>query len=433
MTAHIEPRTPLELGLLEEKLWRVLLETAVAAGLDPAKFTGTHQEIVAQVVAFLEQTYQSTGNHHRSGKRPPHPKPSGVTVFKGLSRRKKVKPPPVSQAVPPIIICGVPGTGKTTFLSLLDIALRRTLDLPDAITTQMSKGNGPSHLVQKRLFNGRPVSLLSVRKWTQLLYFYAWDTKSHRLELEKGDAFIRERLRPMRVVFADEVEMTGYSPTLPNIARQGILVLGSSNQYAFSQLADELMPPRIYRFTGDDMRLGDPADALVDDEDAAWKLFERARQRPLYHYGRLPYQLLPSGKTLYALLNFHEAVNAPLLEAEWLHFCQTAHRQTSLESQPPLTLLFEQFSLDTLQRNYNAIIRFITLFDAIEQLGVGVLILNEGEGLSLSRAGLTQMKTVIESANDVPAAIKAHTLVGIERATSRIGQAAVRAKHFMEG
>ena len=84
---------------------------------------------------------------------------------------------------------------------------------------------------------------------------------------------------PCGLSFADEVEMSGYSPTLPNIARQGILVLGSSNQYALAQLADELMPPRIYRFTGDDMRLGDPADALVDDEDAAWELFERARQR----------------------------------------------------------------------------------------------------------------------------------------------------------
>jgi hypothetical protein len=236
----------------------------------------------------------------------------------------------------------------------------------------------------------------------------------------------------MRVVFADEVEMTGYSPTLPDIARQGILVLGSSNQYAFSQLADELMPPRVYRFEGEDMRLGNPADALVSEGEAAWELFVRVRERPYSLYGRLYYQLLSSSHTLYALLNFHEAVNAPLLEAEWLHFCQTAYRQTSLQSQPPLTLLFERFSLDSLQGNYNAIIRFIMLFDAIEQLGVGVLIQNEGEGLELSREALAQMKAAIERANDVPADIKAHTLVGIDRATSRIGQAAVRARHFME-
>jgi hypothetical protein len=295
----------------------------------------------------------------------------------------------------------------------------------------MSKPNGQTHGIQKRLFNGRPTSLLSVRKWTQLLYFYAWDTESHRLELEKGNDFIRETLRPMRVIFADEVEMTGYSPTLPDIARQGILVLGSSNQYAFSQLADELMPPRIYRFTGDDMRQGNPTDALVNEGDAAWQLFERVRDRPYHLYGRLYYQLLQSSSTLYALLNFHEAVNAPLLEAEWLHFFQTAHHQTSLEHQPPLTLLFERFSLDALHSNYNAIIRFIALFDAIEQLGVGVLIQNEGEEMELSRAALAQMKTAIENAPDVPPEIKTHTMVGIDRATSRIGQAAVRARHFM--
>jgi hypothetical protein len=337
--------------------------------------------------------------------------------------------------VPPIIICGIPGTGKTTFLALLDIALRQTLHLPDAIEPEMSKPNGQTYHIQKRWFNGRPTSLLSVRKWTQLLYFYAWDTEAHRLELEKSSEFIREKLRPMRVIFADEVEMAGYSPTLPDIARQGILVLGSSNQYAFSQLADELIPPRIYRFTGDDMRQGNPGDALVSEGEAAWELFGRVRQRPYHLYGRLYYQLLAHSSSLYALLNFHEAVNAPLLESEWLHFCQTAYRQTSqtsLESQPPLTLLFERFSLETLSSDYNAIIRFITLFDAIEQLGVGVLIQNEGEGLELSRAALAQMKAAVENALDVPAEIKAHTVVGIDRATSRIGQAAVRARHFIE-
>ena len=402
------------------------MATAVTAGLDPTKFTDTHREIVGQVAAFLSQDEQAAQQTNHKGARR-----LSQIVPRWLG--KKSQPSANRQSVSPIIISGIPGTGKTTFLSLLDIALRQTLPLSDAIAPEMSKGNGQHYVVQKRLFNGRSTSLLSVRKWTQLLYFYAWDTDTHRLELEKGNQFIRETLLPMRVVFADEVEMTGYSPTLPDLARQGLLVLGSSNQYAFSQLADELMPPRIYRFEGDDMRLGNPADALVNEGDAAWALFERGRQRPLLDYGRLPYQLLPSGSTLYALLNFHEAVNAPLLEAEWLHFCQTAHQQTSFESQPPLTLLFHQFSLATLQGNYNAIIRFITLFDAIEQLGVGVLIQNEGEGLELSREALAQMKAAIESATDVPADIKAHTLVGIDRATSRIGQAAVRARHFMGG
>ena len=415
---------------LQAKLWAALLITADSAGLDPTKFTSTHQEIVGHVAHFLEQD-DLLINHQDTQKTTPRL----PQILPRLWRKRDDNNMPSNsgEPVPPIIICGIPGTGKTTFLALLDIVLRQTLHLPDNITPEMSKSNGQMHHIQKRLFNGRSTSLLSVRKWTQLLYFYAWDTSTHRLELEKGNQFIREKLRPMRVILADEVEMTGYSPTLPDIARQGILVLGSSNQYAFTQLADELVPPRIYRFAGDDMRQGNPGDALVNEGEPAWELFTRVRERPYHLYDRLYYQLLSSHHTLYALLNFHDAVNAPLLEAEWLHFCQNAYRQTSLESQPPLTLLFERFSLDTLYSNYNAIIRFISLFDAIEQLGVGVLIQNDGEGLELSRAALAQMKTAIEAATDVPPAIKAHTLVGIDRATSRIGQAAVRAHHFLPG
>ena len=35
-------------------IWREIEETAVSANLDPTKFTDTHREIVAQIVAFLQ-------------------------------------------------------------------------------------------------------------------------------------------------------------------------------------------------------------------------------------------------------------------------------------------------------------------------------------------------------------------------------------------
>jgi hypothetical protein len=93
--------------------------------------------------------------------------------------------------------------------------------------------------------------------------------------------------------------------------------------------------------------------------------------------------------------------------------------------------LFDGLALDALQKNYNAIIRFIALFDAIEQLGVGVLVRQKADAVPLSRQSLTEMKTAVEQAPDVSQEIKEKTVVGLDRATSRIGQAAMRAQHFI--
>ncbi len=184
------------------------------------------------------------------------------------------------------------------------------------------------------------------------------------------------------------------------------------------------------------MRLGDPSDALVAKSDAVWQVFERIEERPFRQFEPLSYQRIRENATVYALLNFDDAVNAPLLEAEWLDFFQTSYQQMShagalLQTGSPYVLLFDGFSMQALQTNYNAIIRFITLFDAIEQLGVGVLIKDSGEGLSLSRQALEEMKLLIQNRTDVSREIKEKTLVGLDRATSRIGQAAVRARHYV--
>jgi hypothetical protein len=407
---------------LKEMIWAALWQTAVAAGLDHEKFGDIHDEIIGHIADFLTESPHSAKM------------PVGWSKFLPMRVREesngRLTEPrrrlPRPQTIPPIILCGIPGTGKTTFLSLLDIVLRHRLHLPDNLKPEMQKGSDQTHHLQKRLFNGQPTSLLSVRKWTQLLHFFMWDTAVHRINQNDLQRFIQTTLVPMRVLFTDEVEMTGYSPTLPDLARQGILVVGSSNQQTFPQLSRQLVPPRIYPVAGTDMRQGNPMDAVVTADDPAWSLFAQLQAQPPHRFQELPYHAWQRGGATVVLVDFATAVNAPLLEAEWLAFFQTVWQASG-----HLVLLFAGFDLDTLQKNYNAIIRFIALFDAIEQLGVGVLVRQKADAVPLSRQSLLDMKTAVEQAPDVSQEIKEKTAVGLDRATSRIGQAAMRAQHFI--
>jgi hypothetical protein len=390
-------------------IWQEIEATAVSANLDPAKFTDTHREIVAHIVSFLRMPPVGPSSKEES------------TIWSkwlplgknGNGKRPSPPPPPA-----PLIICGEPGTGKTTFLNVLDVVLRRAFNLPDKIEPVMHKGRY-HYPVTKRLLNGRPISLLSVKKWADLLHFYTWDRQLHGLVRDDRDAFIQETLLPMRLIFADEVEMTGYAPTLPDLARQGLLIIGTSNQRQFVQLEEMLVPPHIYTFGGVDLRAGSPIDAVAQPDDPAWAIFDRLQAQPTAQFERLSYQQQQQGGVLFVRLDFETAVRAPLLENEWAAFFH------SLQPQPadPLVLLLDDFALDSLRTDYNAIIRFVSLFDLIEQQGVGVLVRNTIGPAELSREALSHMKITIHAARGVPEAIKVKTAVGIDRATSRIGQA----------
>ena len=113
------------------------------------------------------------------------------------------------------------------------------------------------------------------------------------------------------------------------------------------------------------------------------------------------------------------AVHAPLLENDWATFLQTLPRQPD----EPLIFLLDDFLLDILRTDYNAIIRFVSLFDLIEQQGIGVLVRNQSGAAELSREALSHMKITIHAARGVPEEIKVKTAVGIDRCISRIGQA----------
>ncbi len=401
------------------EIWREIEQTAVSAGLDPTKFSDTHQEILAHIVTFLQQPPPASPVEERNGWSKWLPRLAAGR--NGDGERPSGPPPPA-----PIIICGEPGTGKTTFLNVLDVVLRRVFALPDNIQPMMHKGSY-HYTVSKRFMSGLPVSLLSVKKWADLLHFYTWDRQEHRMVTTDRAAFIRETLQPMRLIFADEVEMTGYAPTLPVLARHGLLVIGTSNQHRFTQLEEMLVPPRIYTFGGVDLRAGSPADAIVQPNDPAWTIFDKLQGLPIEQHEQLAYQQQIVADVLFLRLDFATAVHAPLLENEWSNFIQTLPGQVG----DPLIFLLDNFSLDILRTDYNAIIRFVSLFDLIEQQGIGVLMRNPAAEAELSREALTHMKITIHAARGVPEAIKVKTAVGIDRCISRVGQAGHKAHQYI--
>ena len=150
-------------------------------------------------------------------------------------------------------------------------------------------------------------------------------------------------------------------------------------------------------------------------------------------YERLPFHTQLEAGTVLVKLDFSEAVNAPLLENEWVTFFRTSYQRAVdnfyvAQIDKPYVLLLDQFSLDLLTRDYNAVMRFTYLFDAVEQLGVGVLVRNVDSQPELTREAIEQMKVVMQNSRDVSEDVKRKTLAGVDRLTSRLGQAGNQAK-----
>ncbi len=411
---------------LASKIWDHVITVGQTAGLDTTKFGDDHEKIVGRVAAFLTSEFPDPAESLEEKK-----ENSGWGSF-WWNKEKEVSN---ETALSPIVICGVPGTGKTTFLYVLDRVLRDKLGLPDTISSEMKNFHGRTYQVPKRMFCGGPVSLLSVRKWSELHRFYAWDITNHRFVRPRLEDFIDRTLAPMQIVFADEVEPSGYSPTLPDMTARNLLVIGTSNQYDFPQLELEANSPIIYRFEGPDLRSGDPADAVIWPYEPVWGLFDKLGGQPMYKAERLPYQTLLTVDSLVIMVDFRQAVQAPMYETEWYQFLTKAWDELtgqpgSLKPDSKYTLLMQGFSLDELRTDYNAIIRFVWLFDAIEQLGIGVLVRNGEQPAELSREAFNHMKVTIHTSRNITDEVRERTLVGIDRVVSRIGQAGIRARQI---
>ncbi len=416
-------RKPAELSA---EIWDHVISVGQTAGLDTTKFGEDHKEIVGRVADFLTTELPDPDQSLEQKKE---------NAGWGSFWWNRAENDSVETALSPIVICGVPGTGKTTFLYVLDRVLRDRLGLPDAISPEMKNFHERTYQVPKRMFCGGSVSLLSVRKWSELHRFYAWDITNHRFVRPRLEDFIDRTLAPMRIVFADEVEPSGYSPTLPDMTSRNLLVIGTSNQYDFPQLELEANSPIIYRFEGPDLRSGDPADSVIWPYESVWELFDKLGNQPVYRAERLPYQTLLDVDSLVIMVDFREAVQAPMYETEWYQFLTKAWdeltgRPGSLQPDSKYTLLMQGFSLDELRTDYNAIIRFVWLFDAIEQLGIGVLVRNGEQPAELTREAFNHMKVTIHTSRNVTDEVRERTLVGIDRVVSRIGQAGIRARQI---
>ena len=406
-----------ESAAVAARLWQAVNELAATAGLDNKLFGRQHRELVTVIAAFLAEPTRA------------RPTPPGD---RRRWTRPGANPAPAPAPVTPIIICGIPGTGKTTFLALLDTVLRGVFGLPDRIQPVMSKHDGSQFPIQKREICGQPISLLSVSKLSQLLHFYAWDLNRHGFDDADLDDFIYNTLLPMRIIFADEVETTGFSPTIPDLASRGLLVIGSSNQTRFEQLERELVPPHILTFTGEDLRRGNPAQAVVPRQHTLQELFAELSAHTHYQYEFLTYGCRLEEEISYLYIDFEAAIYAPLLETKWVRLFQEVLNHTTGGAQPlglqtPLILLLDNFSLDILAVNYNATIRFISLFDAVEQHGLGVLVRHAPDSLVLSPETIAAVKETIREAPIANLKLKQSTLSGIDRWSSRLGQAAFRA------
>ncbi|MEM8856760.1 MAG: hypothetical protein AAGD96_00470 [Chloroflexota bacterium] len=434
---------------LETQIWDAVLEKAADAKLDISKFGDDHREIVFRIAQFLkleeppdeeefaddEEDAEESADDEETEPTEAELRAENERSWLNILNWLRSNTAEEDSDLPffsPIIICGVPGTGKTTFLNVLDSVLRDKIGLPDLIEEQMVNRFGRKFFVPKRKFAGFPVTLLSVRKWSELFHFFSWDITQHRFDREMLKEFVDESVAPMRVVFADEIEISGYSPTLPDMTARNILVVGTSNQYDFPQLDSEELQPKIYRFEGEDLRQGDPTDAVVQPDEPHWTLFDTVSEQPVFEHERLEHQTYSTNEFGALLIDFRAAVNAPMHETQWFTFLTRLMNDTlGGQAGDNMVLLMDSFSLDNLRTDYNAIIRFVWLFDAIEQLGVGVLVRNDSAVAELSTEALNHMKVTIHTARGVTEEVKSRTLVGIGRVTSRVGQAGVKARDIL--
>ncbi|MEM7798789.1 MAG: hypothetical protein AAF633_06350 [Chloroflexota bacterium] len=436
---------------LTDEIWEAVLDKADDADLDSSLLGENHKEIVRLIAAYLTSEDERLDEQHRRRRANEALAEQQREIRDKIKsrRRRKQEPTPEEEAIlaqepvtvidpiNPILLCGPPGTGKTTFLYILDSVLRNEFDLDDNLKPRMRKSREQYHLIQKRNFDGDQVSLLSVRKWSELLRFYAWDVRQHRFEFNDLEQFIEDQLLDMKVIFADEVEISGYSPTLTDLAKYGLLVIASSNQIDFPQFDVENLSPSIYMFDGVDMRIGEPEDAIINESDSEWKFFDEVKTESILKRESVLYRHKKIDRAHFFYFDFPPTIRAPMLETDWLRFFNEAFidasgRRKGIQSNTALILLFDNYSLDAIREDYNSIIRYISLFDAIEQIEIGVLVRNPEGSTQLSRAAMEEIKHSIETTPGIVEEVKRRTLVGIDRSTSRIGKAGLRAKGLLD-
>ncbi|MEM7336503.1 MAG: hypothetical protein AAF490_30770, partial [Chloroflexota bacterium] len=141
---------------LAEQLWQAVIAKAHEGGLDPEKFNENHRQIISLIAEFLNSIPSSKGKKGRYS--------FLGRLFGRQGNQEKAGAETAVQPVPPIIISGIPGTGKTTFLYLVDAVLRTQHQLPDNIQTVMTKRDGTTYSLQKRQIEGFIIRIAQCQK-----------------------------------------------------------------------------------------------------------------------------------------------------------------------------------------------------------------------------------------------------------------------------
>ena len=188
--------------------------------------------------------------------------------------------------VKPLFVSGVPGIGKTTLLMILDEVLYQlNSSCRDLVVTGKIKSYFPHKTVLNvtplQLF-GKSTGMLSVRDWNNILRHWTFDeTTADSNQDALGDLIARLR---GKVVFMDEAELEGYVYISELLARQGILVILTSN---LNQTQIHLPPEHVQLVSllGSDHRYGNIANVCLPAQPH--ELFDRfanhfPRQQKLY-------------------------------------------------------------------------------------------------------------------------------------------------------
>jgi hypothetical protein len=208
---------------------------------------------------------------------------------------------------PPLIVSGDPGIGKTTLLMMIDQALTQ-LDLPQTLSCRalFAQGGiagyygafkGTIDITPLKL-QTTPTAVLSILDWRNIQRHWTYDNqKTHRETPEATADFLKTFQG--KVLFVDDAEREGHVYVISQLARQGILVVLSSNLDHTLLHIDDLSP-RAVHLVGKDHRVGDIAavgvpqaphllfDALRHDPNSLshkydrWKIIQRGGQRVAY-------------------------------------------------------------------------------------------------------------------------------------------------------
>ncbi len=230
--------------------------------------------------------------------------------------------------VPPLLLSGPVGTGKTTLMMLLDLALPKASCaslfsrqiLGHATTAKNGSGPVPIQMCPLALMGEHknvPTGVIRLRELQTFYRLYTYDRQASREDLLAAKEFAE--LFRHRIVFIDEFVpdvVTSFPMKVINhLADHGVLVVLSSNRRETPYVEGVQVLP----IEGDDMRTGDLARVcLPSGSDERFDQFQEIEARSYDHVARgLQAKVHQIKNKTWMYLDFEQF---SLVPADWLAF-----------------------------------------------------------------------------------------------------------------